>query len=420
MLIDCKPVVAGSTEETFVARAERVISRCRELSRITDVPGQTTRTFLSPATRDAHALLTHWMREAGLKVTVDRIGNLRAIRSDEADKPRLVIASHIDTVVNAGAFDGPLGVMLGLDLVQSFAAGELPFAIELIAFSEEEGVRFHKPFLGSLSLIGEPASLELADGAGVTLENAIRDFGHEVTVESGLVANTFGYLEFHIEQGPVLEAEARPIAAVSAITGMTRLRVSFCGQANHAGTTPMHLRRDALAAAAQWIMEVEAYAKSQNTLVATVGSIEAMPGVGNVIPGKVVASLDLRHAEDAVRHRAVQRVIEAAMQAAALRGVTCEVEPGIDQAAVFMDSRLVHLLVKAASTNGYDASPIPSGAGHDAMIVARRIPSAMLFLRTPSGLSHHPDEVVLLADVEAALATGTTFLRTLIPEIHHA
>ncbi|QHN04272.1 allantoate amidohydrolase [Granulicella sp. WH15] len=405
----------------FAAQAEQIIARCRELARITDVPGQTNRQFLTPATREAHALVRRWMLEAGLHVTIDAVGNLHAIHPGTEHKPRLIVGSHLDTVVDAGAFDGPLGILMGLSLIESVDPAELPFAIELIAFSEEEGVRFRHPFLGSLALIGEPAPHTLTDADGITLDAAIAIFGHQPTAPAALAPSAFAYLEFHIEQGPVLEAESRPLAAVSTIAGQSRLSLTFHGRANHAGATPMRLRHDALAATAHWITLVEAHALAQPGLVATVGSIEAKPGLGNVIPGQVTASLDLRHADDAVRHATLAVLLEAAQHAATRRGVTCTVQPLVDQPAVPMHPHLIHLLVEAARISGFDASPIPSGAGHDAMILARRIPAAMLFLRTPGGLSHHPDEAVHAADVEAALITGVAFLNSLSPtEVAHA
>jgi allantoate deiminase len=393
--------------------AEQAVARCRELARVSDVAGQTTRTFLSVATREAQALVSGWMRDAGLAVTVDGIGNLHGVTADAGEKPRLIVASHIDTVVDAGAFDGPLGVVLGLALIEASDVASLPFAIELIAFSEEEGVRFRQPFLGSLALIGEPVSSELVDANGVSLAEAVAAFGLGDAVT--FPATAFAYLEFHIEQGPVLEAEGRALAAVSGIAGQSRMRLTFTGHANHAGTTPMGLRHDALAAAAHWITAVESYAKGEPGLVATVGSVETVPGLGNVVPGRVTASLDVRHAEDGIRHDAVQTLLLAAHAAAGQRGVTCTAEVLVDQAAVPMDAGLTELLVESARAVGWDGSPMLSGAGHDAMIVARRLPSAMLFLRTPGGLSHHPEETVLVEDVESALGTGLEFLRRLTP-----
>ena len=403
-------------------QARRVIERCRELARITDVPGETTRPFLSPATREAHRLLTTWFEAADLSVRTDAIGNLRAaLPGPLSHSPRLLIASHIDTVPNAGAFDGPLGVILGLALIEQLraTASTLPYAIELIAFSEEEGVRFAKPFLGSLALIGqlEPEALHLSDTAGTTIEQAIRNFGLDPAQisSSAVEPATAAYLEFHIEQGPVLEHEDRPVGVVEAIAGQTRLALTFSGHANHAGTTPMGpLRRDALAAAAPWIAEVERFALNTPGLVATVGKLETPAGAGNVIPGTVTATLDVRHSEDRVRHAAVKHLLAFAAQIGSSRTITVTNSTTLDQPAVPMDSRLTALLCDAVlRTTGSPARRMPSGAGHDAMIVARRLPSAMLFLRSPGGLSHHPDESVLPADVAAALTAGMHFLQTL-------
>ena len=404
---------------TLRAHAEQIIARCRALAAVTDVPGQTTRTFLSTATRTAHALVAQWMQAAGLSVTTDTIGNLHG-RSQypgpgQLPKQRVLIGSHLDTVIDAGAFDGVLGILLGIALVEHPEAATLPFAIDVVAFSEEEGVRFRYPFLGSLSLIGESVPATLTDSNGITLAQALVDFGH--TPSEVDLLSTMAYFEMHIEQGPVLEAEDRSLAAVSAIAGQTRLRLTFNGQANHAGTTPMHLRHDALAAAAAWIVAVEAHARAHPRLVATVGSIAAAPGLGNVIAAEVNVTLDLRHPIDPVRHHALQALTQAAHAISADRGVTCSIESLLDQPAVAMDSSLTEKLVAAAATCGYDAAPMPSGAGHDAMILARRVPACMLFLRTPAGLSHHPNESVLIKDVEAALATGHAFLQSL--SSHH-
>jgi allantoate deiminase len=400
-------------------RAARVIGRCRELACITDVSGETTRLFLSPATREAHALLTRWMAAAGLTVRTDAIGNLRALLPGPAPASlRLLIGSHIDTVPNAGAFDGPLGVLLGLALLEHLqaAAVHLPYAIELIAFSEEEGVRFAAPFLGSRAFTGElPAeALSHTDSEGVSLAEAIRAFGLDPAGLPAAAADptTAAYLEFHIEQGPVLDSEGRALAVVDAIAGQTRATLTFRGHANHAGTTPMGpLRRDALAAAAQWIVEVERYAASIPGLVATVGKIEIAGAAANIVPGLVSATLDVRHTDDVRRAEAVRHLLTFAAQAAAARRVQLTHTNTLDQPAVAMDPRLTAVLAAAvARTTGAPARLLPSGAGHDAMILARRIPSAMLFLRSPAGISHHPEESVHVDDVEAALAAGVAFL----------
>ncbi len=404
------------TSSDWAERAEQIVARCRELARITDVADETTRTFLSPAMRRANDAVAAWMRAAGLAVRMDAAGNLRGRRGGRRG---ILLGSHLDTVVNAGAFDGPLGVLLAIEAAELLAAEEFEFGLEVIAFSEEEGVRFSKPFLGSRAVVGtlDEATLGLRDAQGMSVAEAIRAYGllPEQLPRARLENETFAYLEVHIEQGPALEAQGRPLAAVSAMAGQTRLRVRFSGQANHAGTTPMELRHDALAAAAEWIGAVETYAMGAAGLVATVGAIAAEPGLGNVVPGVVTASLDVRHAEDASRTAAATELLCKARQAGARRGVAVSHGVLLEQAAVAMDGRLTRLLEDCAAACGYDARALVSGAGHDAMIVAPHVPAAMLFVRTPGGISHHPGEAVSVEDVEAALRTTMEFLRRVRP-----
>lgn len=407
--------------ETGTTRAAKIIARCRELAQITDVPGQTTRLYLSPATRDAHTLLTWWMRQAGLAARVDDAGSLRAVRrSAHEDAPTLVLFSHIDTVPNAGAFDGPLGVLLALEAMEDLGATPLPFHVELIAFAEEEGARFGFPFLSSLAATGQLDAelLERTDAQGVRVEEAIRTFGlqpERMAETCVLSTNCFAAVEVHIEQGPVLEAEDASLAVVEAIVGQSRLELTFTGQANHAGTTPMPLRRDALAAASQWIVEVERYAANYTQLVATVGRIQALPGAMNVVPGEVKVTLDVRHPKDESRHAAVAHLLTKAQAAGEMRGVKVHVAVKSEQRAVPMDRELTLKLHQAAERAGFDARPMFSGAGHDAMILAAKVPTTMLFVRSPGGLSHHPDEDVREEDVEAALATLVNLLMHLHP-----
>jgi allantoate deiminase len=400
-------------------RADRIIARCREIASFTEVPGETTRTFLSPPMHEVHTLLRQWMEPAGMTVHIDAIGNLRGLYSGlTPNAPRLLIASHLDTVPNAGAFDGILGVILGLAIIEELRNQRLPFAIEVIGFSEEEGVRFSKPFLGSLALVGklDAETLARTDSNGTSLIQAIRNFDLNPDELPAAIfsSDTFAYLEFHIEQGSVLESESQPLGIVAAIAGQTRLQLTFTGHANHAGTTPMHLRHDAMAAAAEWITAVERYAKAQTDLfVATIGKVETWPGAGNVIAGKVTASLDVRHAQNNMRESAIRTLLQFAEHASHARGVEFEARTNMEQPAVHMDSRLTNLLHTAAKKAGYPSRTMYSGAGHDAMIIAPHIPSTMLFLRTPGGLSHHPDESVLPQDIEAALATAMEFLTLL-------
>ncbi len=392
-----------------------MIARCRSLAECTEEPGFTTRTFLCEPMRAVHARLRGWMEQAGMTVRVDPAGNLRgSYASAEPGTQRLFLGSHVDTVPRAGAFDGVLGVVLAVTLVELLAGRRLRFGIEIVGFSEEEGVRFGAPFIGSRALIGELHDdlLGLRDATGISVSDAIRAFGLDPgrIAEAEVSGDVLGYMEFHIEQGPVLESLDLPLGIVEAIAGQTRLKVTFEGQANHAGTTPMHLRKDALAAAAEWIGVVERYAAAIPGLVATVGRLEVLPGVGNVIAGNVRASFEMRHASDDVRKQGVARLTGCAEEIAARRGLSASVERRLEQPAVAMDGALTSALERAVAESGYPVRRMTSGAGHDAMIVARRMPTAMLFLRSPGGISHHPDETVLVEDVAAALATGLRFL----------
>jgi len=409
------------TAEPTTARAAKIIARCRELARISDTDGETSRLFLTPATRDAHTLLTWWMRQAGLEARTDDSGSLRAVRrSAHPNAPTFLLFSHIDTVPDAGAFDGPLGVILALAAVEELHETPLPFNIEIIAFAEEEGARFSFPFLSSLAATGQLTAEHLArtDIDGISVADAIRNFGlnpDRIAETCALPANTFAALEVHIEQGPVLEADDASLAVVEAIVGQSRFQLTFEGQANHAGTTPMSLRHDALTAAAQWIVEVERYASSYTQLVATVGHVDAFPGASNIVPGKVHVTLDVRHPRDESRHAAVAHLLTKAEAAGALRGVSVHARLQSEQKAVPMDHALVRHLHDAAGRAGFATQSMFSGAGHDAMIIGPHVPTAMLFVRSPGGLSHHPNEAVREQDVEAALSTVLNLLLHLHP-----
>src|SRR5271170_237409 len=403
---------------TYTDRALRVIDRCHKIAACTEVRGEITRLFLTPPMHEVHTLLRGWMEAAGMTVHVDAIGNIRGLWPGSApESPRLVIGSHLDTVPNAGPFDGILGVVLGVAVVEELQGQHLPFAVEVIGFSEEEGVRFNKPFLGSLAVVGklDAETLARTDRNGVTVHAAIQAYGLDPAQLPAAVLSkdAFAYVEFHIEQGPVLESEDISLGVVDSLVGQTRMEFIFTGQANHAGTTPMHLRHDAMASAADWIGAVEDYASSHNGLVATVGIVEASPGAVNVIAGRVTASLDVRHADDTARKTAITAIVEYAQAAAAKRGVQITAEARLEQPAVPLNPRLATMLQNAAIRAGFPSRRMTSGAGHDAMILAPFLPSAMLFLRSPGGLSHHPDESVLPQDIEAALATAMEFLAQL-------
>jgi allantoate deiminase len=403
-------------------RAAAAIAECRRIAAMSEEPGRTTRRFLTPPVADVHARLRTRMTALGMTTKVDDAGNLRGLwQPAEPAGKRLIVGSHIDTVPDAGAFDGVLGVVLALELVADAQRSSLPLTVEVIAFSEEEGVRFGVPFLGSRAAAGrfDPALLALVDPDGVSLQQAIRNFGlaPERLGDALISDEAFGFLEIHIEQGPVLEAEGKSLAVVTAIAGQTRCEITFLGHANHAGTTPMSLRSDALAGAAEWIGEIERAAHADRhqrgdaDLVATVGKIVAEPNAANVIAGKVRLSLDIRSSYDHVRQNFVEELTQTAHAIATRRGLRFESKKQLDQPAVPMDEQLTALLAEAIEAAGFPPRRMPSGAGHDAMVMATRLPTAMLFLRSPGGISHHPDETVLEEDVEAALRVGSIFLR---------
>lgn len=400
------------------SRAADVIARCQSLVRFSEDSSSLRRTFLSAPMRDCHNAIAEWLRPLNITPTIDAAGNLRAIYSAAtSDAPRLLIGSHIDTVPNAGAFDGPLGVLLGIALLEQLDGQRLPFAIELIAFSEEEGVRFSTPFIGSCAVVGsyDEDFLNRRDANGISIRKAIQDFGLDPAQlpAAQLGDDVLGYVEFHIEQGPVLESLSLPLAAVEAIVGQTRLALTFVGQANHAGTTPMNARHDALSAAAEWIVAVESESNRFAGLVATVGSIQAYPGAANVVPGEVRLTLDVRHKSDQVRTQAVQRLASLAQQLAARRAIKANFAIFLNQPAVAMDSFLIAQVESAIRAAGCPPYRMPSGAGHDAMILASRVPSAMIFVRTPGGISHDPAESVLLEDVACAIDCGGNLLKQL-------
>jgi allantoate deiminase len=395
------------------AAAARALERCERLAAFSEDPPRLTRTFLCEAFHGVHREIRAWAEAAGMSTRVDGVGNIvAALQGSDPKAPALLIGSHLDTVSDAGKFDGALGVMLGLAVVELLGSDPLPFGVEVVGFSEEEGVRFATPYIGSKGFVGQmtAAMLDLRDRSGMTVAQALRDFGIEGTPSAFDRSRYVAHIEVHIEQGPVLEQMDKPLGVVSAIVGQSRRRVRFLGQAAHAGTTPMSVRRDALAAAAQWIGSVEQIARATDGGVATVGQISASPGASNVVPGAVEASLDVRHSTDDVRRRMLTQILTSGRDIAAARHLRFEDLGGNDHATVPMDPQLRALL---AQSIGADAVEILSGAGHDAAILAPVIPSCMLFLRSPGGVSHHPGERVLPADVEAALAVMLRFVRQL-------
>ena len=404
-----------STAGSTTIRAEEVIARCKQLASFSEDAGSTRRTFLSPPMRDCHSEITKWLNAAGAEVTVDAAGNLRGFyAAAQTNTPRLLLGSHLDTVPNAGAFDGVLGVVIAIALVESLEGRRLPFAIEIVGFSEEEGVRFGTPFIGSRALIGtlDEDLLNRQDTQGISVRNAIKSSGLNPSEipRAELNSDALAYLEFHIEQGPVLESLGRPLGAVDAIAAQTRMELVFVGRANHVGTTPMHLRHDAIAAAAEWIVAVERTAHNHPGLVATVGQIEAMPGATNVIAATARVTLDVRDKSDDIRDRSVETLVRMAEEIASRRGLALQQQIMLSQRAVAMNPFLVDQIQEAIRSTGCQPHRMTSGAGHDAMILAEKIPTAMIFLRSPGGISHDPSESVEVEDVAKALECGLHLL----------
>jgi allantoate deiminase len=412
-----------------------------ELGRVSDEPGKLTRTFLSPAMRRANAMVGDWMKEAGLTVREDAVGNLigrqeaavgsplagaaRARASTLAyGKPKtLLLGSHLDTVRDAGKYDGPLGVLLPI-----VALGELrrrgvalPFAVEVLGFSEEEGVRFASGYIGSAGFAGKlnDRTLAIRDAEGVTVRQALEELGggrFALPKAAHGKSNLMGYIEIHIEQGPVLEAERLAVGVVSAIAGQSRFKLTWTGKAGHAGTTPMALRRDALGGAAEFALAAEKLARGTGGLVATVGSLTVSPGAANVIPAEVIHTLDVRHARDAARRAALMKLGRLAARIAQERGLKVAWRRTQDNGAVGCSPELTARLGRSVQAVQGRSLALVSGAGHDAVVMSALTPVAMLFVRCRDGLSHHPDEFASPADLEVALRVMIDFLERLAQE----
>ncbi len=390
--------------------------RCDELAVCTEEPGRITRPFASGAMRSAHHLVETWMREAGMAVQRDNIGNLRG-RYDGGAGATLLLGSHLDSVRDAGRYDGPLGVVVAIAAVQRLheQGRRLPFAIEVIAFADEEGLRFGSTYLGSRAFAGrlDARELERVDAGGVTMADAVRAFGGDpdrIGADRWSGGPLSGYIEVHIEQGPVLEAHSLAVGVVSAIAGQDRFDIVFAGEAGHAGTVPMVARRDALVAAAAFVQAVDEDARRHDGLVATVGRLAVEPGAANVIPGTATLTLDVRHAADADRLAARDRLLTAAHEIARRRGVRVDVTPRSERSAVTCSPRLKRLLAAAI---GGEPLEIVSGAGHDGVYVSELTEIAMLFVRCKGGVSHHPAESVDEEDVGVAIDVVVRLLELL-------
>ena len=393
--------------------ARRILERCDELARFTEEEGMITRWYGSRSLVRAADAVAGWMEQAGLAVRRDAVGNVIGHRGD--GEGTFVLGSHIDTVRDAGRYDGPLGVLLAIEAAEA-TGGELPFALEVVAFADEEGGRFPLTYLGSRGWAGDLTEHDaaLANGLGEVLGDAALAMGGDPDAfgTGSAPDDLLGYLEAHIEQGPVLQDEDLPLGIVTAIAAQSRGIADFRGIAGHAGNTPMRLRRDALAGAAELVLEVERLARETEGLTATVGWIENEPNVGNVIAGRTSVTYDVRHQDAALRDAARDEIEAAARAIAERRRLALDWRRRDDLPAVPMSPRLRALLLEAAP----GAIELGSGAGHDAVTAARLTSEvAMLFVRCKDGISHHPDESVREHDVAVALDVVVRFLR--LPQI---
>ena len=403
--------MSRSAIDTAQASA-RVMARCDELALISATPGALTRVYLSPEHLRANALVGDWMRQAGMRVWQDAAGNICGrYEGQTAGAQAILLGSHLDTVRDAGRYDGMLGVIAAIEVVQHLHDQQvrLPLALEVVGFADEEGTRFGITLLGSRALVGNwPEEwFTKTDADGISVSEALQAMGLHASA-IGTAARRpeefAAYLELHIEQGPCLEREELALGVVTAINGARRLNCAFVGQAGHAGTVPMSHRQDALAAAAQWMNWLEGHTRdSDPQLVATVGTLQCHPGAVNVIPGEVTLTLDVRGPEDQPLDALLERLLSQAHAIAADRGLKFSAETYYSIPATGCDQQLQQSLEQVLHKVQGRSLSLPSGAGHDAIAMADKWPVAMLFVRCDRGISHHPAEAVQAADVGLAV-----------------
>ena len=388
---------------------EEIIRRIETLGEISETPGHLIRIFLTPEHRAAADLLLSWMQDAGMAAHIDAIGNVCGRYEGERPGLRcLMLGSHYDTVRDAGKWDGPLGLITAISCVSDLhrQGRRLPFAIEVVGFADEEGVRFASTLLGSRAVAGtfDEAVLGVKDKAGIAMRQALSQFGLDpdhVGAAARARNELHAYLELHIEQGPVLECEDLPVGVVTAISGATRLSVVLDGIAGHAGTVPMALRRDALAGASECIVAIETFCRTDQGLVGTVGYIDASPGATNVIPGRVSFTVDVRAASDSHRKRAVADIVRNIEAIAKRRGLVLQIHVTHENRTVPCAPWLRRQVADAVAGEGHRVFELPSGAGHDGMAMTDIADVGMVFVRCRGGVSHHPDEHVAPADADA-------------------
>jgi allantoate deiminase len=400
-----------------LAAGRRLMARLEAFADFTDEPRRLTRLFLSEAHRRAALAFIGWCSEARLEAKIDAAGNVVArYEGKRAGAPALMLGSHIDTVRDAGLYDGNYGALAALAVVERLNARDerLDHAVEIVAFGDEEGVRFRTTLTGSRALAGNYPQdvLDQKDAQGVLMRDALLAFGGDPERAGSIRRpDVAAFVEAHIEQGPALEAEGLPLGVVTAINGATRLEVVVDGLAGHAGATPMHLRQDALTAAAEMALAIEGRARSEPDLVATVGRLEVWPGATNVIPGHVQFSIDLRAPSDLNRAAALADVEARIFAIAATRGVRVSIAKSHEANAYVCDPNIVAGLAQAVEAVGVPPRLLPSGAGHDTMAMGKLCPAGMLFVRCKGGVSHNPLESITVEDCAIGLKALTQFTR---------
>jgi allantoate deiminase len=393
-----------------VSLGEEIAGRITELGAISESKAHLTRLFLTSEHRAAADLILGWMRDAGMRAHIDAIGNVCGrYEGERPGLPCLMLGSHYDTVRDAGEWDGPLGLITAISCVANLNRNgrRMPFAIEVVGFADEEGVRFASTLLGSRAVAGtfDESVLSARDQAGIALRDALKDFGLDpghIGVAARRRRELLAYLELHIEQGPVLEEQQLPVGVVTAIAGATRLSVRLAGMAGHAGTVPMALRRDALTGAAECIGAIEEFCRTDDGgLVGTVGYIHAAPGATNVIPGQVSFTMDIRAPTDQRRKRAVTDMVRRIEAIAKRRKLELQLNVTHENRTVPCAPWLKEQIAEAIAAEGFRVFELPSGAGHDGMAMIDVADVGMIFVRCRGGVSHHPDEHVELADADA-------------------
>ncbi|MBY6270035.1 allantoate amidohydrolase [Parageobacillus thermoglucosidasius] len=396
----------------------RMVRRINELAQCSATAVGVTRLSFSPESEKANSLVARWMEEAGMDVRKDQMNNIIGrYEGKNCDAPALLVGSHLDSVVEAGKYDGVLGVVAAIEVVHTLHSNGIrpSYPIEVIGFSDEEGARFHTTLLGSRAMAGHLRSEELfvKDDHGTTLAEAMERIGMNPYRYREAVRDPrtiLGYIELHIEQGPILEQIGQACGAVSGIAGQSRYTFRIDGKSGHAGTVPVKWRKDALAGAAEVILTVEQMARQYDQLMITVGKLSVFPGVSNVIPGTVEGTIDIRSINDELRKTALDELIRKCENIAERRGLACRLTKVMDSPAVLCSRRLTNVITAVLQGHGMNPVELVSGAGHDAMALASITDVGMIFVRCKNGVSHHPDEFVSIEDIRK----GTSVLLDVI------